>query len=130
MADCRRDVISDTLNRRENEVMGAVFALSAGKERFLAAPSELLAVLPPRAGYNEEKLERVLRSLELDGYFDLISSERKGETVYVVHMHSAGLAYRRESLKRRRAIVFRWGVAAVGAVITFLIGVILKLIFN
>ncbi len=123
-------MISDTLNRRESEVMGAVFTLAAGKERFLAAPAELLAVLPPRAGYNEEKLEQVLRSLELDGYFDLIESERKGETVYVVHMHGAGLAYRRESLKRRRSVMFRWGVAAVGAVITFLIGVILKLIFN
>ena len=72
--------------------MNAVFLLSAGKERFLVAPCEILSVLPPKSGFDEEKLERLLRSLELDGYFEMIASDRKGEKVYVVHMREAGLA--------------------------------------
>ena len=110
--------------------MNAVFLLSGGKERFLAAPCEILSVLPSKANYDEEKLERVLRSLELDGYFEVISSDRKGEKIYVVHMREAGLSYQRTDAQRRREICFKWGVAAVGAVITFLIGLFLRLIFK
>lgn len=110
--------------------MDAVYSLSLGKERFLVAPCEMLAALPPKAGYNEDSLERVLRSLELDGYFQLILSDRKGEKMYVVHMLEAGRAYRRTSYQVKRSLAFKWGVAAVGAFITFFIGFILRLIFK
>lgn len=123
-------MISDKLNRRENEVMRAVFELSEGKERFLVSPYEIAAVLPSKNGYNEEALERTLRALELDGYFDFVPSDRKGEKTYVIHMREAGLAYKRSDLQRRRSVWFRWGVAAVGAVITFLIGLLLRLVFH
>lgn len=123
-------MISDKLSRKENEVMRAVFELSEGKERFLVSPYEIAAVLPSKNGYNEEALERTMRALELDGYFDFVPSDRKGEKTYVIHMREAGLAYKRSDLQRRRSVWFRWGVAAVGAVITFLIGLFLKIVFR
>ena len=123
-------MINDKLNKRENEVMQAVFSLSLGKQRFLVAPCEILAALPPKARFDEEILDRTLRSLELDGYFQLIESERKGEKVYVVLMHEAGLAYQRSDIQRKRTVAFKWGVAAIGACITFFIGVILRFIFK
>ena len=123
-------MISDRLNRKENEVMNAVYELSCGKERFLVSPSELRAVLPAKGKYDEVSLGRFLRSLALDGYCELIESERKGEPVFVIHMREAGLSYRRQDYQRRRAVCFRWGVAAVGAVITFLVGILLRLIFK
>ena len=123
-------MISDKLNRKENEVMNAVYELSAGKERFLVSPYELAAVLPARGKYDEISLCRLLRSLALDGYFELVESERKGEPVYVIHMREAGLSYRRQDYQRRRSICFRWGVAAVGAVITFLVGLLLRTLFH
>lgn len=110
--------------------MRAVYSLSLGKERFLAAPCEILAALPPKSRIDEEALERILRSLELDGYFGLIASERKGEKIYVVFMHAAGLAYQRSDVQRKRSVAFKWGVGAIGACITFFIGVILRLIFK
>ena len=118
-------MISDQLNRRENEVMGAMFALADGKERFLAAPYEIISMLPPKADYDEEKLERILHALELDGYF-----ERKGERVYVVHMKEAGRSYRRSDAKRKRSLMFRLAVTVLCGVLSFLVGVILKKIFS
>lgn len=123
-------MISDRLNRRENEVMNAVFTLSAGKERFLVSPYELSAVLPARGRYDEASLERTLNSLALDGYFDFVETDRKGEKTYVIHMRDAGRSYRRQDYQRKRSICFRWTVAALGAVITFLVGILLKLIFH
>ncbi len=123
-------MISDRLNRRENEVMNAVYELSGGKERFLLLPSELAAVLPAKEKFDEAALERLLRSLSLDGYFDVIESERKGERVFVIQMREAGLSYRRQDYQRKRSILFRFTIAALGAVVTFLVGLVLRAIFS
>lgn len=123
-------MIHDKLNKKEDEVMNAVFTLSGGKDRVLVSPAELIAMLPPKSDYDEVKLERVLRALELDGYFQMIASDRKGERMYVFHLQAAGLAYKRSDYQRKRAVCFRWGVAAVGAVITALIGLLFKIILK
>lgn len=123
-------MISDKLNRRENEVMNAVYALSGGKERFLVSPYELSSALPARGKYDEIILERTLNSLALDGYFEFVESDRKGEKMYVIHMRDAGLSFRRQDYQRKRGVFFRWTVAAVGAVITFLVGLLLRILFH
>lgn len=123
-------MINDKLNKKEDEVMNAVFTLANGKERVLVSPYEIIALLPPKAQYDEEKLERILRALELDGYFELIPSDRKGEKMYVIHLQAAGLAYKRSDYQRRRGIYFKIALAVGSAVITFVIGLILKAIFS
>lgn len=122
--------MNETLNRRENEVMGAIFTLSQGKERFLVSPYEILSLLPPRAKFDEEKLERVLRSLELDGYFELVLSDRRGEKTYCIHMREAGLGYRRSDVRRRRSLVFRLIVTAVCGIVSACLGIALKAILS
>ncbi len=108
--------------------MSAVFELSGGKERFLVSPYEILSVLPARAAFDEEKLERVLRALELDGYFELVSSDRKGEKTYCIRMREAGRSYRREDTKRRRDLAVRLLLAAVCGLLSATIGLLLKVI--
>lgn len=120
-------MISDKLNRQENDVMNAIYTISAGKERFLAAPYEILALC--KRSYDDERLERILRALETDGYFDFVFSSCKGERIFVIHMKNAGLWYKRSDFQRRRSILFRWCVAAGGAVIAFLVGLLLRAIF-
>ena len=62
----------------------------------------------------------------MDGYFELTASDRKGEKVYVVALQGAGLNYKRADKQRTRGVYFKWGVAAVGAVIAALVGVLIK----
>ena len=119
-------MFNESLSKRENAVMSAVFQLSEGKERFLVAPYELLALLPPRQNFNEEKLYRTLRSLELDGYFELIESDRKGERVFVVHMKEAGRCYRRNDSLLRRRLVFKLLVTRACGVLSALVGIVVK----
>lgn len=106
--------------------MSAVFQLAEGKERFLVAPYELLALLPPRMNFNEEKLYRALRSLELDGYFELIESDRKGEPVFVVHMREAGRSYRRSDALRKRRIYYKIAVTLLCGALSALVGILVK----
>ena len=67
------------LNRRESEVMQAVYSLCREDGRCLVAPTDLLKLLPKKEKCTEEKLEKILKALELDDSFEMISSDRKGE---------------------------------------------------
>ena len=95
----------------------------------LVSPTELLAQLSPRENWTEESLEKVLKALMLDDYFDLLSSERKGEKMYVITLHAGGLAYQRNALQMRRTLYLKVSWAIASAVIAFLVGLILKWIF-
>ena len=118
------------LNKQENEVMSAVYDLCDGKGSCLASPMEIMSLLPVKRKYTPQKVEQVLRSLELDDYFDLIASDRKGEKMYVITLHPNGEAYKRTAVQMRRNITFKVVLSVAGAVITFVAGILLKMIFS
>lgn len=118
------------LNRNESEVMSAVYSLCDGQESCLVSPLDILSLLPAKRRYNVEKLEDILHALTCDGYFDLISSERKGEKMYVINLKESGFAYKREVKQKQRDITFRIFLALIGAFATFIFGLILKGLFG
>lgn len=118
------------LTRSENEIMRAVYDLCDGTDSCLISPAEILSLLPTKRRYSLEKIDSILKDLMRDGYFDLISSERKGEKMYVINLKEAGFSYKRAIAQRRRDIVFRITLAFIGALSTFIFGVILKSIFG
>ena len=117
------------LNRRESEVMSAVYTLSSEKGVCLVSPSELLALLPPRKKYTEEQVDGILGALAMDDYFELLSSERKGEKMYVISLRANGFAFKRYYTQIKRDVTMKCVWAIASAVIAFLVGVILKRIF-
>ena len=117
------------LNKRESEVMRAVYSLCHSEGICLVSPAELLSLLPSRKKYTETQLEKILDALALDDYFELLSSERKGEKMYVISLRANGYAFERGYMQMRREGYRKicWTVAS--AVLAFLVGVILKRIF-
>ena len=117
------------LNKQESEVMRAVYSLCHNDGICLISPSELLAMLPAHKKYTQVKLEKILGSLALDDYFQLLSSERKGEKMYVISLHAGGYAYKRCQLQQKRNTLVKIAWAITSAVIAFAVGWILKKIF-
>lgn len=117
------------LNKRESEVMNAVYSLCREKGICLISPAELLSLLPQRKKYDEQALEKILDALALDDYFELLSSERKGEKMYVISLRAGGYAYKRCALQRKRDFALKLSWAIASAVIAFLVGWILKWLF-
>lgn len=118
------------LNKSENEVMAAVYSLCDGTEGCLVSPLDILSILPSKHRYTPERLEEILQALKCDGYFDLIPSERKGEKMYVINLKESGFAYKRTAKQKQRDIYFKIFLAFIGALATFVFGLILKGIFG
>ena len=117
------------LDRNENMVMAAIYSLCDGTEGCLVPPIDILSILPSRHKLNPQTLENILNALVLDGYFDLIHSERKGEKMYVINLKESGFAYKRTAKQRQRDISFKIFLAFIGALATFIFGLILKQLF-
>ncbi len=117
------------LNRGETEVMNRVYSLCHEKGVCLISPTELLAMLPRKKRHDEAWLDNILSELALDGYFELLSSERKGEKMYVISLKESGYAFKRYFAQMRRdgAVKILWAITS--AVVAFLVGIILKRIF-
>ena len=118
------------LNRKEDEIMTAVYSLCDGTDGCLVSPIDILSVLPAKRKYSVDTIDEVLNDLKCDGYFDLITSERKGEKMYVINLKEHGLAYKRAHKQKQRDIAFRILLAFIGAAATFIFGLILKGIFG
>ena len=117
------------LNKRENAVMNAVYTLCNGKGMCLVSPAELLDIVAPKIRCGEEQLESLLNALALDEYFELLSSERKGEKMYVISLRANGYAYKRSTTQIKRNLALKIGWAVASAIIAFVVGMILKWIF-
>ena len=117
------------LNKSELDVMNAVYSLCHEKGICLISPTELIDLLPPRKKYTEEQVEKILSALALDEYFELLSSDRKGEKMYVISLRANGYAFKRNftQIKRDWAVKLAWAI--VSAVIAFAVGLLLKGIF-
>lgn len=118
------------LNRSENEVMSAVYSLCDGTSGCLVSLMDITSLLPAKHKYSAEKLDEILNALQCDGYFDLISSERKGEKMYVINLKESGFAFKREAKQRQRDVTFKIFLAFVGALATFIFGLILRSLFG
>lgn len=114
------------LSKSEAEVMSAVYSLCDGTEGCLVSPLDIISLIPHSRKFNTDELDSILNALRYDGYFDLIYSERKGEKMYVINLKENGFAWKRTSKQRQRDISFRIFLAFLGALATFVFGLILK----
>lgn len=118
------------LSKYETRVMEAVFSLCDGSDGCLISALDILSILPANKKYNVERIDDTLTALHLDGYFDLITSERKGEKMYVISLKDNGLSYKRAAKQKQRDIAFRIFLAFIGAFATFIFGLILNALFG
>ena len=118
------------LNKTEQDVMNIVFQACDGKPSCLITARDILSKIPNKKGLSEEKVLKTLKSLELDDYFDIIYSDRKGEEVFCISLHTKGFSFRRDRQQDRRKLYFKIGITVATAVLSFLITFILKKLFS
>ena len=106
--------------------MSAIYSLCDGTEGCLVSPMEIKSVMSQRWKLSDEELDDILNALRVDGYFDLVYSERKGEKMYVINLRESGFAWKRTKNQRQREVSYKIFLAFIGALATFIFGLIMK----
>ncbi len=116
------------LERSERKVLSTICSQLKEKEAILISPVDLLKIIGEE-NLSISRLEKIVKDLGTDGYFDLIYSDRRGETVYCISFLEKGKGYLRSEKQRKRNLFARLFLTIGFAVISFLVGLILKKIF-
>ncbi len=96
------------LTKKEKAVMRVIYQtadLSGGS--CLITPIEIFEQIPLDLDIAEEELDVAIKNLEIDDYFDVTPSDRKGELVYCINMHKKGLQFARVERAFKSNVTFR-----------------------
>ena len=122
------------LNKTETKVMSYIFTKCKGESRVLLTPKELLSALMPKVEITAKQLDVIMSNLVLDDYIEMEKGEKDGKVYFVVSLTMRGAAFDRErqSQKKTRVQSVLWKVALTvgGAVLAFILGLMLRRIFG
>ncbi len=107
--------------------MHLIYERAKGKTAVLVSPSDLMSVVGERL--NLSSIEKIVSDLSSDGYFELVYSERSGERVYCVSLTKKGNGYMRDKKIFKRNLAYRVMLTVSLALLSFVIGLILKAVF-
>ena len=122
------------LSRVEVKIMDYIFEKCRGKKTVLMSPKEILQSLLPKFEITAKQLDGYLKNLSLDGYLEALQSDNKGHMMYVVKLKTRGEAYHRErqeiKAKRMRSLGWKLTLTVIGAVLAFVLGIVLNNVFS
>ena len=116
------------LSRSEDKVMSVLFNESKDKSAYLISQADLLKMSGLET-LTISGLDKVVKDLSVDGYFDLVYSDRRGETVYCITLTEKGKGYERNAKLIKRNLIYKLIVTISFALLSFVFGLILKAIF-
>ncbi len=116
------------LDRLEKKVMTTLCNELKEKQAILISPMDLIKIVGTE-NLSTSRLEKIINDLSMDGYFDLVYSDRRGETVYCISLLGKGKSYLRNERQTKRNLLSRLFLTIGFAIVSFLVGVILKKIF-
>jgi DNA-binding MarR family transcriptional regulator len=119
------------LNRKEKLVMSYLYDVCiANGGKCLLSIEEIINNLYSKVDLTEDKVQEIVKNLAFDDYIEVVDSDKKGERVYCITLTEHGQAFVRENnntKRNTRMLIIR---TVLLAVLSFVVGVILKAIFS
>lgn len=117
------------LNKKTRQLMKAVYYKAVEKDgTCLISQNDLLASMPYTFQFKKSELAPALKSLVSEGYFELITTEKKGEEYYCITLQKGGYDFAYQIAKEKRQIRMKIALTIGSAVLSFTVGLILKAI--
>ena len=110
-------------NKKERLLMNAIYSSASASGQCLITPLEILSLIPYKADFREEDIDKTLEALKVDGYFAYDKALRKDETVYCIVLKEKGLSYERDKRTAKRKIIQRVALTIAFALLGYLIKV-------
>ena len=119
------------LTKEEKAVMRLVYDVAEKNNGMcLLTPIQIFEGISLDVEIKESELWTILKNLEIDDYFDVTPSERKGELVYAINMHQKGLAYARVEKSFRNNLAFKIGLTIGLACLSGIVALSIRLLFR
>ena len=103
---------------------------SNGKTTCLLSPLDIQHCVEPRYSVNLVEIQAILDGLSQENYISVVNSDKNGELIYCITILPKGRAFNREQKNIKKT----WSVAVfrtiILAVLSFVVGLILKAIFS
>lgn len=117
------------LSKKEKILMSYIFEKCVGKESVLISPEELMNLLMPKREVSQQEIKEMVDNLVLDGYITMILSDKKGKPIYCISLDKKGESYERDRQNERQTLIKLVVRTVLLAVLSTIVGVLLKLIF-
>jgi len=117
------------LTFKEKYVMEYVYQKCQGKKSCLISPREIISFAADKYVIFEDELEKIMTNLSYDNYIELFKSDKKGNPVFCVSLKLKGEGFHRELTNNKRNIWWMLGRTCVLAIVSALIGGLIKIIF-
>ena len=118
------------LSKKESLVMNYIYSVCKNKDSVLVSPNEIATACMDKYDLTTVEIEQILNGLALDNFIDVVNSDKKGKLVYCISLKQKGVSYKRDNEQKKKTAVWLITRTVLLAVLSFIVGIILKSIFS
>lgn len=118
------------LSKKEHIVMNLIYSKCQNSESVLISPSEISTACLDKFDLTNIEIDQILSGLMLDGYIDVVNSDKKGKLVYCITLKQKGASYKRDLDQKKKTTIVLITRTVLLAILSFTVGLILKAIFS
>lgn len=117
------------LSRKEKLLMQYILKSSASKDTCLLSPLDIEHAFEPKFTVKHVEIQSLLEGLVQENYINLVNSDKNGELIYCITILPKGKSFVREQKNLKKSWTSAILRTVLLAILSFIIGLILKAIF-
>lgn len=118
------------LEKKEKMVMLFLCEMCSQKRSYLISAEIIVQHMSKKYLLTLSELDDIMISLSKDNYIDVVVSDGKRGYFYCVLLKNKGLMFKKDLIKQRKETYMLLGRTLCITILSFVIGLILKTIFN
>ncbi|MGN0960927.1 MAG: hypothetical protein ACI4PF_01860 [Christensenellales bacterium] len=117
------------LSRKEKMIMQYILKESGNRDTCLLLPIDVEHAVAPRYTINQIEVQALLEGLVQENYINLVNSDKNGELIYCISILPKGKSFHREQKNIKKSWLSAILRTVLLAILSFVVGLILKAIF-
>lgn len=117
------------LSKKEKMIMQYILEESGKKDTCLLLPIDIEHALEPKYSINQTEVQALLDGLVQENYINLVNSDKNGELIYCISVLPKGKSFHREQKNIKKSWINAIIRTILLAILSFVVGLILKAIF-
>jgi hypothetical protein len=118
------------LEKKEKMVMLFLCDVCSGKKSYLISADQIAEYLSKKYVLSIAELDEIMLMLNKENYIDLVFSDGKKGYFYCIALKNKGLTFKKDLIKHRKELVMLVLRTLGITILSFIVGLILRAIFN